>query len=620
MFCFEDIQVFVFRSCSAVYWLFSKVLNLAVIKGTMKCLHSKWFNFSALIILVLMTVQNDGTKVTISGQINTDTVFYYRQLSDVSSKVATVTYSIKFKKVDTEIILDIYTTEDDQNLKTNCSNDGFGQLRNENLLTPMTPRLPTYRFTTCTLDHVDSDILHCEGETTIQDYKPRRYAFSIGYDCMDLVRHSLEGLSYNFTISQQTNRTECSKIENHMNNDFFLCHELYTHTSLPNMMGDPDFEHLHRWMRTGVVSLIVTLALSSNEILCYKHARELSCHVFYPKCDSNKQVIHPCKETCHEFVEACFKNVESAFKKMRFIGSRFGMSPDIDVKEELNCDYLPSLKGPINCYYRPVTCRAPPNINNTRITKGLADDGIYLAMSQVEYKCLNETFQMEGNKTLTCLYNGLWSKTPKCLKDKNMNPLSIVIPLLTIPFLIFITCTIMKYICQRKKILPLERNKEYDAFVCYNFDEDFDFVFNSILPELEENHDPPLKMFIHDRDFALGEEISTNICNAIENSNSAIIVISQGFVDSPRCREEFTKCLAESEEDPAFKLFIILMEEVDTLVNTPRNLQKFFRDNTYIKREDTQLFEKIGNHLDMIRQHDVIAQEHELLFQNQVEL
>ena len=89
-------------------------------------------------------------------------------------------------------------------------------------------------------------------------------------------------------------------------------------------------------------------------------------------------------------------------------------------------------------------------------------------------------------------------------------------------------------------------------------------------------------MFIHDRDFTPGRDISINIHNAINNCNSAIIVMSQGFVDSPRCREEFTKCLAKSEDDPAFKLFVILMEENNTLVNVLENMKLFCKEKTYL--------------------------------------
>ena len=220
---------------------------------------------------------------------------------------------------------------------------------------------------------------------------------------------------------------------------------------------------------------------------------------------------------------------------------------------------------------------------------------------------------------MTCLYSGKWYKIPKCetKNESNLNPLSIVIPLLIAPFCIFIVTHIARrYVCRRKKLFLLKRNREYDAFVCYNFDADHQFIFNSIL--LEENHDPPLKMFIHDRDFTPGREISINIYNAINKCNSAIIVMSQGFIDSQRCREEFTKCLAESEEDPAFKLFIVLMEEFDTLDNVPENMKVFFREKTCLKKDDSELYEKIGNHLKNMRKHDVSDNNIELkhLFQN----
>ena len=101
-------------------------------------------------------------------------------------------------------------------------------------------------------------------------------------------------------------------------------------------------------------------------------------------------------------------------------------------------------------------------------------------------------------------------------------------------------------------------------------------------------------MFIHNGDFIPGQEISINIHNAINNYNSAIIVMSHGFIDSPRCREEFTKSVAENEQDPSFKLFVILMEKVDTLVNVPENMKLFFREKTYLKSDDPKLFEKMG--------------------------
>ena len=57
----------------------------------------------------------------------------------------------------------------------------------------------------------------------IQDYVPRNYGFSFGYDCMYSERPSLRGLSFNVTISEQTNKTTCIKMPE-MDDRFFKCH------------------------------------------------------------------------------------------------------------------------------------------------------------------------------------------------------------------------------------------------------------------------------------------------------------------------------------------------------------------------------------------------------------
>ena len=93
----------------------------------------------------------------------------------------------------------------------------------------------SYRYTTCKLDDVDSEMLHCEGRIMIQDYKPRHYGFSFGYSCKYLNRSSLSGLSFNFTISEQTNKTTCTNTPR-VNDKIFECDKLYPYTSLPNMI------------------------------------------------------------------------------------------------------------------------------------------------------------------------------------------------------------------------------------------------------------------------------------------------------------------------------------------------------------------------------------------------
>ena len=559
-----------------------------------------------------------ANSLTISDVITEDTSFYYRRFQTFPSQLATLEYSVMFNitRINHQcgiasctVILDIYTTEHDKNFFMNCSLDPFGQLRNENLRTPLYLRHQPYRFTICKLDELDPDVLHCEGKTSIQDYKPRHYGFSFSYKCSASVKPSLVGLWYNFTISAQSNKTQCVPFSYSLPGNIRQCFDFYNHISLPNMIGNPDVKSAQESMSVleGFYPLLSDTLSQLPTGDCYKYIQEFFCRLFIPECDPvENQVIHICKETCSEFVHACIKQWEpiiySKVEKLKKMGH-------LNISHALDCNYLPSVSDPIPCHYKPVTCNPPPDVTNALIINGSGLNRTYLAMSHVVYECLNKTFVMEGNSTVTCLYSGEWDKLPKCEAKyaSNVNPLSIVIPLLIVPFCILIITHIARgYVCRRKELLLLKRNREYDAFVCYNFDEDHDFVFDSILPELEENHHRPLKLLIHDRDFTPGREISINIYNAINNCNSAIILMSQGFVDSPRCKEEFTKCLAESEEDPAFKLFIIMMTEIDTLDNVPENMKMFFREKTYLKRDDPELFEKIANHLKLMRQHNVM--------------
>ena len=215
--------------------------------------------------------------------------------------------------------MDIYTTKDDRNLRTNCSNSDYRQLGNEDLHSPLRPR--SYRYTTCKLDDVDPKMLHCDGRIMIQDYKPRHYGFSFGYSCKYLNRSSLRGLSFNFTISGQTNKTTCTHIPG-LKDEFFECEKIYPYTSLPNMIG---YRNRSDYKKIGAtVSPLVALMLTSNGRLCYMYAREFLCQIVAPECDIIKgQIIHPCKETCSEFFEACTENIMSVLKKLNFKGSLF---------------------------------------------------------------------------------------------------------------------------------------------------------------------------------------------------------------------------------------------------------------------------------------------------------
>ena len=441
---------------------------------------------------------------------------------------------------------------------------------------------------------------------------PRHYGFSFGYPCfIQTTGYTLKGLMYNISIYDQRNDSVCVKISYHR--DGINCSQFYRLASFPNFIGNPVDSGVKAWFSNFEFLEAMLMSVSKYNVLeCYAHLKELTCYVMFPKCDPlARQVVHPCRETCEEMRDACRDIVLSLLHNItstKYVGAiNWKYILNIDPSLWWNCSYLPSAGGSIPCFYKSVTCSAPPRIPNASQNKELnSTRSSHTAMSTLEYTCQNATFQMEGNKTITCLYSGKWSEPPRCAHSSTTtNPLVVVVPILLFPMFIFLSI-VLRFACRTLKPVSFHnRKREYDAFVCYNFDEDCDFVFDSILPELEDKQEPHLKMFIHDRDFIPGREISINIHNAIENCNSAIIVMSQGFIDSPRCREEFTKCLAESEKDPAFKMFAILSQEANTLIDLPENMKMFFKDKTYLKKDDEKLFDKIRNHLVLMRQCDL---------------
>ena len=148
-------------------------------------------------------------------------------------------------------------------------------------------------------------------------------------------------------------------------------------------------------------------------------------------------------------------------------------------------------------------------------------------------------------------------------------------------------------------VSPIKRNRLFDASAFHHFDTDDNFVINQLLPELEEVR--KFKLLLHSRNFTPGRDIIDNIQEAIENSNSAIIVMSQGFVDSMWCKEEFTHCYIENMKDAAFNMFVIMMQPADTLVNISPYMKTFFANKTYLQINDPELFLKLATHLKNVR-------------------
>ena len=527
-------------------------------------------------------------------------------------------------------MIGIYTTTDHINIKRQCTHVPYVQLANGNLHRPIRLDESDIRPPKCLKEALDT--IHCTGNITVQDFKPRKFSFTFEFYCDRITsKSSLKGLVYNISIHEETNETSCIFLPPKVRG---TCSQFYLHSLLPNLIGAEDvLTVLRHWkMFKALVAIF--------EGICYQHFLEVGCYIVVPKCDPvSRQVIHPCKEMCYDLRKACSKitlNRSIVSRKMPHVMSEENTLILDLTSVFINCDYLPSLGGDIPCFYKPVTCASPPSFKNTAVLNISNKNNIYSALHTVDYSC-NEGFIIEGNKTITCMYSGEWSTPPKCslLSKSTTHPLVVVLPVMLFPlFILFVIIFVKNRIRSKKQsqpdlkiyhqveidailremkrtdrpLLPLKRqldskrNSFFDAFVLYHFDSNDNFVLNHLVPELEEKR--KFRLFIHNRNFIPGHDITQNIEDAIEVSNSAIIVMSQRFVDSMWCKEEFKHCYIENMKDPAFNLFVIMMQPADTLVNISNYMKTFIDTKTYLNVNDPELFSKLATHLENARQPD----------------
>ena len=59
--------------------------------------------------------------------------------------------------------------------------------------------------------------------------------------------------------------------------------------------------------------------------------------------------------------------------------------------------------------------------------------------------------------------------------------------------------------------------------------------------------------------------------------------------------------MEESKRDPAFKVFVILMQPKETLRGCTAYMKKYFRSRMYLNKDDPQLVKKLTDHLRTIK-------------------
>ena len=73
--------------------------------------------------------------------------------------------------------------------------------------------------------------------------------------------------------------------------------------------------------------------------------------------------------------------------------------------------------------------------------------------------------------------------------------------------------------------------------------------------------------------------------------------MSQAFVNSIWCKEEFEQCYIENMNDPTLQLFAITIQPTDTLENLTESMKTFFAQRTYLEKDDANMILKITEYL-----------------------
>ncbi|CAC5417539.1 TLR13 [Mytilus coruscus] len=121
----------------------------------------------------------------------------------------------------------------------------------------------------------------------------------------------------------------------------------------------------------------------------------------------------------------------------------------------------------------------------------------------------------------------------------------------------------------------------YDAFISY-CEHDNSFVINDCIKNLEMERN--FKLCLHQRDFIPGEEITTNITNAIHESRKTICIITKQFFDSYYCMFEFNMARMESiySRDKRNIIFLIFLEQIIPQ-DMPLMLLELVQKDSYIE-------------------------------------
>ena len=158
-------------------------------------------------------------KNTVSGTIEKDTKWLHSNLSVRPAIMVSINYRVKYPTSWTSvpIIKFYYNGQNSTDLPDRCIRGLSRQLFNKDLAVPLVEGYGllsrNYRDKfSCSESNCITEgwgkfsTTSCHGRTKIQDFEPKSYSFSLGFEC-DKTKASLKGMQYDVTIDNESNKT-----------------------------------------------------------------------------------------------------------------------------------------------------------------------------------------------------------------------------------------------------------------------------------------------------------------------------------------------------------------------------------------------------------------------------
>ena len=133
--------------------------------------------------------------------------------------------------------------------------------------------------------------------------------------------------------------------------------------------------------------------------------------------------------------------------------------------------------------------------------------------------------------------------------------------------------------------------KTHDIFIAYCAD-DQNWVYDVLIEELENVHDPPYRTVIHARDFDAGVPIVESIYQSVDQCKRIVMVLSESFIRSHWCMFEFRTAHERVITEHNNYIILIMLEDI-TGLELDETLRAYINTHTYLSEDDKRFWKKL---------------------------